>query len=159
MLEGAVFEVYAATQDNEETGSTEGIFEFGEGDFAKKYTARRIGEFMTDADGQVEVKGDDIEIDRYYILKEVTAPKGYIRSEQPILVYFAGAKDVPEDVDKNAEIIGYSYSYTVKNETYKVELPETGGIGTTVFYAAGGIHLAGAVVLLIARKRTNCMEK
>ena len=34
-------------------------------------------------------------------------------------------------------------------------LPSTGGIGTTVFYVAGGILVAGAAVLLITRKRMN----
>lgn len=34
-------------------------------------------------------------------------------------------------------------------------LPETGGIGTTIFYVVGGILVVGAVVLLVARKRMN----
>lgn len=33
------------------------------------------------------------------------------------------------------------------------ELPETGGIGTTVFYVVGGILAVAAIVLLIAKKR------
>ena len=34
-------------------------------------------------------------------------------------------------------------------------LPETGGMGTTIFYAVGGLLALGAVVLLMARRRMN----
>ena len=34
-----------------------------------------------------------------------------------------------------------------------IELPETGGIGTTIFYAIGGLLVVAAVVLLVTKKR------
>ena len=34
-------------------------------------------------------------------------------------------------------------------------LPETGGMGTTVFYVLGGILAVGAGVLLVTRRRMN----
>ena len=34
-------------------------------------------------------------------------------------------------------------------------LPETGGIGTTIFYIVGGVLAAGAVILLITKRRMN----
>lgn len=37
-------------------------------------------------------------------------------------------------------------------------LPETGGVGTTLFYVLGGILVAGAVVLLVTKKRMNSAE-
>ena len=40
--------------------------------------------------------------------------------------------------------------------TTGLELPETGGMGTTIFYIVGGILVVGAGVLLITKKR---MEK
>ena len=35
------------------------------------------------------------------------------------------------------------------------ELPSTGGIGTTIFYILGGLLVAGAVVLLVTKRRMN----
>lgn len=40
-----------------------------------------------------------------------------------------------------------------------VQLPSTGGIGTTIFYIVGGVLLVGAVVLLIAKRRTSADEE
>lgn len=34
-------------------------------------------------------------------------------------------------------------------------LPSTGGIGTTIFYVIGGVLVAGAIVLLVVRRRRN----
>ena len=34
-------------------------------------------------------------------------------------------------------------------------LPDTGGIGTILFYVIGGLLMAGAVVVLVARKKTS----
>ena len=36
-----------------------------------------------------------------------------------------------------------------------LELPETGGMGTTIFYIIGGVLVTGAGVLLVTRKRMN----
>lgn len=38
-------------------------------------------------------------------------------------------------------------------------LPETGGIGTTIFYALGGLLTVGAVVLLVTKKRMSADDK
>ncbi len=39
--------------------------------------------------------------------------------------------------------------------TKGVELPHTGGIGTTIFYIVGGILLIGAAVILVARRKAQ----
>ena len=39
-----------------------------------------------------------------------------------------------------------------------VVLPETGGIGTTIFYVVGGLMVLAAVVLLVTKKRMNTAE-
>ena len=39
-----------------------------------------------------------------------------------------------------------------------VVLPETGGIGTTIFYILGGLLAVAAVVLLVTKKRMASAE-
>ena len=36
-----------------------------------------------------------------------------------------------------------------------VELPSTGGIGTTIFYVLGGLLVVGAAVILVARRKAH----
>ena len=50
-----------------------------------------------------------------------------------------------EPVDKTSPIIN----------TQGVELPSTGGIGTTIFYILGGLLVVGAAVILVARRKAQ----
>ena len=34
-----------------------------------------------------------------------------------------------------------------------IDLPDTGGIGTTVFYVLGAVLLVGAAIILVTRRR------
>ena len=55
-----------------------------------------------------------------------------------------------EDGDVESGIV----SGTVVNKSGTV-LPETGGIGTTLFYVFGGLLFVGAAVLLVTKKRMS----
>ena len=56
---------------------------------------------------------------------------------------------------------GFTFTATVATgivatdvvNTTGLELPSTGGMGTTIFYIIGGVLVAGAGVLLIVRRR------
>lgn len=153
-LQGAKFNIYKATPDEN------GKYTFGTGTGETKYSAKLIGNYTTDASGKIEVKNENVEAGQYYILEETEAPRGYIKPEKPILVYFAGAKEVPADVDKNAQVIGITYAFTVKNEVYKVELPETGGIGTIPYTMAGiTLIVTAALVYINENKKTRANKK
>lgn len=149
-LQGAKFNIYKATPD------TNGTYTFGTGTGQTKYSAELIGDYTTDASGKIEVRNEKVQTGQYYILEETEAPKGYIKPEEPKLVYFAGANEVPATVDKNAEVIGITYVFTVKNEAYKVELPETGGTGTIPYTMAGiALIVTAALLYMNENKKTN----
>lgn len=94
-----------------------------------------------------------------YEITEMKAPNGYNLLSDPINVNITWA--APTDGSTNctwssttskAEIVNGMIQMTVENKT-GAQLPSTGGIGTTIFYAAGIILMAGAVFFVIRRKR------
>jgi LPXTG-motif cell wall-anchored protein len=60
---------------------------------------------------------------------------------------------VDKKTDDDGNVIGFE-DMTVTNVTGS-SLPQTGGIGTTIFYIVGGVLAVGALVLLITRKRVH----
>ena len=111
--------------------------------------------------------------DGRYTLEETKAPEGYKLPDDPntIIVIDAnteftqgwtmesasdvfdplqitvGSKD-PENGDAESGMV----KAQIPNSKLST-LPETGGIGTTIFYVVGGILVIGAAVLLITRRR------
>lgn len=103
-----------------------------------------------------------------YTLEEIEAPAGYNKAAD-IPVTVAPATDtkntddgtwvkVSETTDGNTTTITWlntvslNHVESVQNST-GAELPETGGMGTTLFYALGGLLVVGAGILLITKKR------
>lgn len=84
-----------------------------------------------------------------YTLTETKAPDGYNALTAPVSV------DMTGKADQNAIVNGDTYvsgGIEVENLT-GAELPATGGMGTTIFYAVGGVLLAGSAILFITKKR------
>lgn len=126
---------------------------------------------VSDANGLFKVIGLD---DGTYYLKETDPPAGYNILAQPITLVIKATtvndqnwvgKTASEaltaltiKVDSEAEAKGDTdtgiVSATVENNI-GATLPETGGVGTTLFYVIGGILVLGAVVVLITRKRMS----
>lgn len=108
-----------------------------------------IDTIETDANGKFELKGLD---EGTYKLHETEAPAGYNK--------------LAADIDV---IITSTYDETALTATYKINnadpatievenktgslLPETGGIGTTIFYVVGGLLMVCALVVLVSKKR------
>lgn len=105
--------------------------------------------------------------DGKYKLTETKAPAGYnlltesieftvtadhqIESDNPALLSLTGGDKFTGEVDGDNKLTGTLSADVVNNAG--TTLPETGGIGTTIFYVVGGVLLVGAVVLLITKKR------
>ena len=119
----------------------------------------------TDAEGDTfGFKGVD---DGTYVLVETTIPEGYnawdavefeitaahdIEANDPQLTSLTGG-DLVTGEFKDTGIIDTN----IVNKS-GLELPETGGIGTTIFYIVGGLLVVGAVVLLVTKKRMATAE-
>ncbi len=110
-----------------------------------------------------------------YQLEETQAPSGYDKKDSPVIIHIKAGEDTEsadfdiekrlngvdydEGTDMSADGSGLKYDagskvYTMKiTNTSGVELPEAGGIGTTIFYVLGTILILGCGIVLAARKR------
>lgn len=129
-------------------------------------------------DGKFVIIGLDAGV---YYLKETKAPTGYNLPDpaETKIEIVAKLKDsagenaleelkirVGDAVDEATGEAAYTpgsvdtgiVGTTIENNK-GATLPETGGIGTTIFYALGGLLTVGAVVLLVTKKRMSADEK
>lgn len=112
-----------------------------------------------------------------YVIKEIKAPDGYnILKDDIKLVITCNTAELNGSYDPltqndctwtlektvgtgTPEIITSVdnlglFAFDIQNNQ-GAELPETGGIGTTIFYIVGGILVVGAAILLITKKRMS----
>lgn len=110
--------------------------------------------------------------DGNYRLTETTTPAGYntiepieftitaehdVLSDNPALTSLSGNATTGEITFTSSTTEG-SLSADVVNKAGST-LPETGGMGTTIFYILGGLLVLFAVVFLVAKKRMSNMER
>ena len=140
--------------------------------------ATTLGTVMeTDDNGHLVIKG--LPSDATLTVTETEAPAGYNKLATPISLtptvinetvtvtstttyYDADGKETAEVTNSSTTVISYNEklktaAYTVENHK-GVELPSTGGIGTTIFYVLGSVLLVGAAVLLITKKRMSAQK-
>ncbi len=121
---------------------------------AGKYTA----EGFVDENGKITFAGL---AEGTYKLTELIAPDGYNILKAPVEVVIALVADDAGSYAFQAIVDGAEtpvsetngvLSFNIAN-SQGVELPETGGIGTTLFYVLGTLLVLGAGILLVAKKR------
>lgn len=89
-----------------------------------------------------------------YYLKETTVPAGYNEmSPNPFVVTIKATHEETNATTPNVTLAEESTMQNQIKNNKGATLPETGGMGTTVFYVLGGILAVGAGVLLVARRR------
>ena len=98
-------------------------------------------------DGKVRLVGFD---NGTYYLEETKVPEGYNKLQ--------GCKEFTIEGANKEAIFEDDGSYSAGSGIHVVNmsgtvLPTTGGIGTTIFYIAGGVLVVAAVVLLITKRR------
>ncbi|MDD6888245.1 MAG: LPXTG cell wall anchor domain-containing protein, partial [bacterium] len=89
-----------------------------------------------------------------YYLTETAAPAGYNKqaSATTIVIGENGVVNGTTENPNGVDVI------KVLNQS-GVELPSTGGIGTTIFYILGGVLVVGAIILLVTRKRMSNVDR
>lgn len=133
----------------------------------------------TDENGLIAIKGME---GGTYIVKETKAPTDYNLPSDPFEITLKATKIMSQDWNTTASdalgefsatianplpntsetatdnakvsVDGYTATLTVKN-TKGAELPETGGIGTKLFYVGGGALVLASAVILISKKRAK----
>lgn len=83
-----------------------------------------------------------------YTLVETEAPNGFVKGADTEIII---NKEL--DATQSNRLIGLFTEKAVVINTQGSELPETGGIGTTIFYIAGALLAVSAVALLIVKRR------
>lgn len=112
-----------------------------EGD--KVYTA------VTDEDGKAVVYG--LAYGTYYLI-ETKAPAGYNLLAEPIVVQVDESSHITLD-DNRTDTDGNPVDRTIRIINTKFILPDTGGMGTTVFTVGGLLILVAACLLLLSNRK------
>ena len=126
------------------------------------------------AEGAFGVSGLD---EGTYYLMEIKAPTGYNLLENALRLDIAAVTangqnwagdpaaaltaltiDVDRGGAQNGDVGTGAVALTVANNQ-GATLPETGGMGTTLFYVIGGLLVAGAGILLVVRLRMRAGDK
>ena len=163
-LEGANFEIYKGEDKVPVTLVTAG----NETDAAVyKYDAASTNyTVVSPASGKIVIKGlEGIE----YVVKETVAPAGYNLITEGITIeateFASSTTTLTLYYDENGNLTDTTtetkteVTFDVASAAINVinltgaELPTTGGMGTTLFYALGSVLVLAAVVLLITKKR------
>lgn len=134
---------------------------------------------VTDESGQITIEGLDSML---YSITEKTAPKGYIKLTKPEMMAIGsmlsgnGGKVFIEDKAATSKRADENAAYSFNLNTDKanaatttvgianasgIQLPRTGGIGTTIFYVLGGamvVFAAGVGVVVIRKRRDGDAE-
>ena len=157
-LAGAEFDLYKVTDgEQEETPYMEGLVSGEDGMLAKN--GGTVFELPAGT----------------YHLTETKAPDGYVRKEAAVVITVTDALDsdsvefgtgatlngVSYDEGTTLSDSGYGRKYDAASRVYTlkisnsagVELPHTGGMGTTVFYIIGTVLTLGCALMLVIRRR------
>lgn len=142
LIDGAEFKIYDAAAGGNEVK----VVLMDDGVTYRRARADEESISIVVTNGKVRVVGFD---NGTYYLEETVAPQGYNKlvARQRFII-----SDANLDSVFNGEIFSTGSGVHVVNKTGSM-LPETGGIGTTLFVAIGAIAVLGAGVLLFAKKR------
>lgn len=150
LLDGAEFELYTAETGGEKIA----LVDEGNGVYRVATDEEKSADDFTSAvivakDGRATVKG--LDDNTTYWLEETKAPDGYNKLNGRVEVEFGVKENISTSMTENTWQEGDGGIHVV-NKAGSL-LPTTGGMGTTIFYVAGGIIVVAAAGTLVYRKR------
>jgi len=144
LIDGAEFKIYDALTGGNEVG----VVLMDDGVTYRRARADEPGVPIVVKDGKVRVVGFD---NGDYYLEETRTPAGYnqLTARQKFTI-----SDSNLDAIFNGGIFSTGSGVHVVNKTGSM-LPETGGLGTTIFMTVGGMMVLFAGVMLFTKKRMS----
>ena len=165
-LTGAGFTLYKEVPQDYEGAQTGAEIK---AEFANNIKAEALDDekyYVLACEVKTDAKGDTFGFegvdDGTYVLVETTVPAGYNAWEAVEFVITAEHSTEAADPKLTSltggDLVTGEFKDTGIIDTDIInksgfELPETGGIGTTIFYVVGGLLAVAAVVLLVTKKR------
>ncbi len=136
--------------------------------FEVKQGETTIANGTSDADGKVVftwVNGVGLKDGETYTIVETNAPAGYNKADDITFTVTCTDPETGTECTWSTanELVTFTvtdgtaadyFETTIVNTTGGL-LPETGGIGTTIFYIVGGLLVVGAAIFLITKKRMS----
>ena len=146
-LAGAEFLLYKEVKTDGSNTTTKYYYKWNETDKKVEWTTDKAQATVKTTDDKGAASFDGLKDGTYY-LEEVEAPAGYNLLKDPVQITVNGANAT------TANLSSLTVTGNVENSS-GAELPETGGMGTTIFYVLGSVLILAAVVLLVTRKRMS----
>lgn len=146
-LAGAEFLLYKEVKTDGSDTTTKYYYKWNETDKKVEWTTDKAQATVKTTDDKGAASFDGLKDGTYY-LEEVEAPAGYNLLKDPVQITVNGANAT------TADLSSLTVTGNVENSS-GAELPETGGMGTTIFYVLGSVLILAAVVLLVTRKRMS----
>ncbi len=113
-----------------------------------------IGPYKAVSDSEGKVSFVNIPSGHAYILTESVPPEGYVAMLNKYNVTVAyDETTVTQTMPNGTVVVWTGDNNVITNIEASYIIPETGGIGTTIFYIVGGLLMLAAVVILVSKKR------
>lgn len=148
ILNGAEFKLYGSKTGNDEIA----LVKEDDGSYRIATNEEKAANDFTSAfieAGNVTIKG--LDADTTYWLEETKAPDGFNMLAARVEVKM---EQVNRTATINQDKVYVNGGVQVVNQTGS-ELPSTGGMGTTILYAVGGVLVLAAFVLIVTKRRAS----